>query len=357
MQAPPPALLCGRSLTNASKSRTLTPMKPLAEGKLPTDLLERLLRHTSRSPLLAVRAAPGEDAAVAPGAETIVITADPITFTEERIGAYAVAVNANDIVAMGGRPVYLTTTVLLAPGATEASLESIFLDIADACARMGILWVGGHTEVTPVVRRTVICGQAVGFLSRPPLSTGGARFGDVLCMSKWVGLEGTTTIARERPEEARRILGDERFAGVLGWLDAPGISIVEEGKALEGAALTSGHDPTEGGLAMGVHEICRRSGLGAVLRREALPVREETRLLCERFDMDPLRLLSSGVFLFTAARAAADAACATLRGRGIPAAEIGVMLQKGDAVWLESGGRREALAFSEQDEIVKLSRS
>jgi hydrogenase maturation factor len=329
-------------------------MKPLAEGKLPTDVLQRLLRHTSHSPLLAVGAAPGEDAAVAPGAETIVITADPITFTEERIGAYTVAVNANDIVAMGGRPVYLTTTVLLAPGATEESLEKIFLDIAASCDKAGILWVGGHTEVTPVVRRTIICGQAVGFLSRPPLSTGGARQGDIVCMSKWVGLEGSTTIARERPEESRRILGEKRFAEVLAWLDVPGISIVEEGRALEGARLTSGHDPTEGGVAMGVHEICRCSGLGAVLQESALPIREETSLLCRRYGMDPLGLLSSGAFLFTAARADAQAACALLRARGIPAAEIGQVLGPGEGVWIEKDGSRRALACSEQDEIVKL---
>ncbi|HEY9593524.1 MAG TPA: AIR synthase related protein, partial [Spirochaetia bacterium] len=234
---------------------------PLAEGKLPTELLARLLRHTSHSPLLAVGAEPGEDAAVAPGASTLVITADPITFTDERIGAYTVAVNANDIVAMGGRPVYMTTTVLLAPGATEDDLERIFVDISRACEKAGILWVGGHTEVTSVVRRTVVCGQAVGFLAGSPLSTGGARPGDMICMSKWVGLEGTTIIARQRPDVAREVLGDAAVESVLGWLDAPGISIVEEGRALEGLPLTSGHDPTEGGVAMGVQEICRRSNV------------------------------------------------------------------------------------------------
>lgn len=332
-------------------------MEPLAEGKLPIDILERLLRHTSHSPLLAVGAAPGEDAAVAPGADTLVITADPITFTEERIGAYAVAVNANDIVAMGGRPVYLTTTVLLAPGATEADVERIFQDIAASCEKAGILWVGGHTEVTPVVKRTIICGQAVGFLTRSPLSTGGARPGDIVCMSKWVGLEGTTTIARERPVESRRVLGTRRFEQVLAWLDTPGISIVEEGRALEEAALTSGHDPTEGGVSMGVQEICRRSGLGAVLTEEALPVREETRLLCGLYGMDPLGLLSSGVFLFTAPRATADAACARLEARGIPAAQIGRMLGEGEGAWIEKDGLRRPLAFSEQDEIVKLGRN
>jgi hydrogenase expression/formation protein HypE len=328
--------------------------QPLAEGKLPTELLERLLRHTSRSPLLAVGAQPGEDAAVAPGAGTLVITADPITFTAERIGAYTVAVNANDIVAMGGTPVYLTTTILLAPGATEDALEEIFADIADACGKAGILWVGGHTEVTPVVRRTLVCGQAVGFLTGAPLSTGGARAGDRLCMTKWVGLEGTTIIARRKPDEARRVLGKQAFDDVVGWLDTPGISIVEEGRALQGLALSSGHDPTEGGVAMGIQEICRRSGTGCLIHSDSLPIRDETRRLCGHFGVEPLGLLSSGVFLFTAEQAVAELAGAKLAARGIPCAVIGEVLPAGEGLWLESGGRRLPLAWSEQDEIVKI---
>ena len=327
---------------------------PLAEGKLPTELLERLLRHTSRSPLLAVGAQPGEDAAVAPGAKTLVITADPITFTEERIGAYTVAVNSNDIVAMGGTPVYLTTTILLAPGATEEDLERIFLDISDACRKAGVLWVGGHTEVTPVVKRTLICGQAVGFLEGQPLSTGGARAGDVICMTKWVGLEGTTTIARQLHDESLEVLGSRAFDEVLRWLDVPGISIVEEGRALEGLALSSGHDPTEGGVAMGIQEICRRSAAGAVVRYESLPIREETRVLCGHFGLDPLGLLSSGVFLFTTTKAVAELACNELGARDIPCALIGEVLPKDEGVWLERGGSRQPLVYSEQDEIVKL---
>ncbi len=130
---------------------------------------------------------------------------------------------------------------------------------------------------------------------------------------------------------------------------------MEEGKALEGLPLTAGHDPTEGGVAMGIQEICRRSGVGAVIDGESLPVREETRLLCELFGMDPLGLLSSGVFLFTAERAVGDQACALLAERGIPAAVIGTVTGPGTGVWLEKKGSRRPLAFSEQDEIVKLT--
>lgn len=327
---------------------------PLAEGKLPPALLERLLRYTSHSPLVSVGASTGEDAAVAAGSDTIVLTADPITFTDERIGTYTVAVNANDVVAMGGKPVYLTTTILLPPGTGEEEVERIFADIADACGKADLLWVGGHTEVTPVVTRTVVAGQCVGFLSGAPLSTGGARVGDVLCMSKWVGLEGTTTIARERPRESRECLGEEGFQAVLAWLDDPGIAIVEEGRALAGLALSSGHDPTEGGVAMGIHEICTRSGTGAVVFSEALPVREETRRLCACFGMEPLGLLSSGVFLFTAARAVAEEACRLLAARGIPAAVIGGIRDAAEGVTIETGGLRRPLAYCVQDEIVKL---
>jgi len=323
-------------------------------GKLPTDVLERLLAYTSSGPELLVSAAAGEDAALATGAPVIVLPADPITFTEERIGAYVVAVNANDVVAMGGRPVYLTTTLLAPPGTTADRLEAVFADISEACRTAGMLWAGGHTEVTPAVNRIVVAGQAVGFLARAPLATGGARPGDLIAMSKWAGLEGTTLIARERPRESEAALGRERHRAVLAWLERPGISIIAEGRALEGLELTSGHDPTEGGIAMGVHEIARRSGCGALLDGDRIPVREETRLLCGRFGLDPLGLLGSGVFLFTAARAVAEEACRRLDAAGIPAALIGEMSGKDDPVLIERGGRQMPLAYSVQDEIVKL---
>jgi hydrogenase maturation factor len=338
-------------------SRSPNPKEPLAEGKLPTEVLERLLKYTSRSPLLLIGAYPGEDAAVALGSDRIVLTADPITFTEERIGAYVVAVNANDIVAMGGTPKYLTTTILLPPGKNEDDLEAIFVDISSACKKSDLLWVGGHTEVTPVVKRTVIAGQAVGFLSREPLSSAGARPGDCIGMSKWVGFEGTTTIARERPKETEEVLGLEGLRRVRAWLDDPGISIVEEGKALERLALTSAHDPTEGGVAMGIHEICRRSGAGAVIFSDRIPIREETRLLCSRFSMDPLGLLSSGVFLFTASREVLEEACRLLSVRGIAAALIGEVREEAEGIMLQRDGSTEPLACSAQDEIVRLSRT
>jgi len=334
----------------------MDPEKPLQEGKLPPEILYRLLAYTSRAPEIVVGAACGEDAAVVKGDRRIVLTSDPVTFTEEKIGAYAVAVNANDIVAMGGRPRYLATTILMPPGTTARRCEEIFAEISGACGKAGMLWVGGHTEVTPAVNRVVVSGHAVGFLSRKPLSTGGARPGDAICMTKWVGLEGTTLIAREKPQEAEQVLGRDSYQRVLDWLETPGISIVEEGRALEGLALTSGHDPTEGGLAMGIHEMCRASGAGALIAHAALPIKNETALLCGHFALDPLGLLSSGVFLFTAPRRVADKALAVLAGKGVSSSRIGEMRDVSEGVMLEREGKKLPLKASQQDEIVKLPR-
>ena len=326
----------------------------LAEGKVPPPILSRLLFSTSSAPQIIVGAEAGEDAAVVKGSERIVITADPITFTEENIGTYTVAVNCNDIVAMGGEPVYLTTTILLPPGTTQKRLEIIFQEIRVSCRKAEILWVGGHTEVTPAVTRIIVSAQAVGFLHKEPTLTSDAKPGHLIVMTKWAGLEGTTLIARERPQETSKLLGAGAYQEVLGWLDDPGISILREGKILHSFPLGAAHDPTEGGVSTGVHEIASRSRLGVRIDWEKIPIREETALLCKHFSLDPLGVLSSGVFLFTSPPAPARKACRALTGQGIPAAIIGEMIGPAGEVILTKEGKCSPLPIFIRDELIKL---
>ncbi|HUV07486.1 MAG TPA: AIR synthase-related protein [Spirochaetia bacterium] len=326
----------------------------LREGKLPPEELAPLLAMTSRGSEISVEAAVGEDAAVVTGARTIVLTADPITFTEENIGIYTVAVNCNDIVAMGGEPKYLTTTFLLPPGTTRTQLRNVFADIANASDRAGILWVGGHTEVTSAVNRIVVSGHGVGFLDGNPLTTAGAQPGDSLVMTKWAALEGTTIIARTFPEGARDLLGRESWKRVSGWLVEPGISIIQEGRILRHLSLTSAHDPTEGGVATGIHEIAKRSGVGVEIEFDRITIREETETLCRRWGLDPLGLLSSGVFLFTAPPAVAEKACSLLSEGGIPASIIGRITERRGDVTLLKGKQMEPLPFFVADEYLKI---
>jgi hydrogenase maturation factor len=243
--------------------------------------------------------------------------------------------------------------VLLLKG-EEQRLQTIFEELNKASAKAGISWVGGHTEVTSAVTRIVISAQAIGFLRGKPTRTSDAKPGELLVMSKWTALEATTLIAREKTDISRRLLGDQGYQEVLSWLYEPGISILKEGEILSGLELGAAHDPTEGGIATGVHEIADRSAVGIRLYRDRIPIRPETGLLCTHFGLDPLGALSSGVFLFTAASARAQKACQLLERGGVPAAVIGEITDQPGIVELVDGTERRSLPLFTRDEIIKL---
>src|SRR5437867_8462039 len=120
-------------------------------GKLPHDLLATLLdRVHIRDPRVLVGPGIGRDAAVIDtgGPLLLVAKTDPITFAADMIGWYAVHVNANDIACAGATPTWFLATVLLPEGSTAALAESILDQISEACMRLGVELVGGHTEVT-----------------------------------------------------------------------------------------------------------------------------------------------------------------------------------------------------------------
>ena len=122
---------------------------------------------------------------------------------------------------------------------------------------------------------------------------------------------------------------------------------------MKGLALTCGHDPTEGGVAMGIQEICRRSGTGVRVFREALPDREETRFCAAISGWTPSAFSARGCS-FSPRRPRCRAGLRRAGERGIPAAVIGTITDPGRRVAGDSGAR-QPLAFSEQDEIVKLA--
>ena len=328
------------------------PARALPEGKIDAAVLAGLLPDGSAArPEVLIGAALGEDAAVVTGAAHLVMTSDPITLAGSSIGHYAVAVNCNDLVAMGAEPRYLTTTVLLPPGTTRSALEELFAEFASAAASAGIAWVGGHTEVTGAVTRPVVAGAAVGALAGEPWSSARVLQGDAVVLTKWVALEGTTLLARERPD-AQVVLGDH-YADAAGWLDDPGICVVAEGRVLRTFAIHAAHDPTEGGVAQGLHELAACSGVAIEVDAATLPIREPTRRLCRALGIDPLGLLASGALLFSAAPGEALRAVQALRERGIPAAVIGAAHAGSGVTIRGSAGSRPLPAFP-QDEINRI---
>ncbi|MBN1677479.1 MAG: AIR synthase family protein [Candidatus Thermoplasmatota archaeon] len=329
----------------------------LRTGKLPPELLKKLLRHRgAEDDTVVLGPAIGEDAAIVRlGRELIVLKTDPVTYASDMIGWYAVNVNANDVVTRGAKPAWFQAVVLLPPGSDEALAESIFKQISDAAKSLGIAVTGGHTEVTPGIDRPIVVGDMHGLLGRrKAVTTSGARVGDLLVMTKSAGIEGTAVIARERREELLRTFDRELVDRASKYLFKPGLSIVREAHAALEFGVSAMHDPTEGGVSMGVFEMAAASGKSFEFHPDKVVVGRETAMICRKYGLDPLGLLGSGALLATFRPTKADAYMRKLRGMGIDAAVIGrVIPGRGKSVAIV-GGQITPLSSSERDEILKV---
>jgi len=321
-------------------------------GKLPHAHLRRLLGRLPTGRLL-LGPGVGEDAAAIrlPGGRALVVATDPVTFAAERIGWYAVQINANDVATCGARPRWFSVCLLL-PDGTAQPAERIFEDIARACGELDVAVVGGHTEVTAGLDRTIVVGQMMGLTKAGDvISSGGAKVGDVVVMTGAAAIEATAIIARERGVQLRRRCPAAVLRRARRFLFEPGISVVREALMAARAGASAMHDPTEGGVATGLWEMAVAGQKRLVVDTQAIPVLPETRRLCELVGVDPLRSIGSGSLLICLAPGRAARLVGRLKRARIAACCIGEVVG-GKAGLFDRRGR--AIQVSAVDEIAKL---
>src|SRR3989475_10723270 len=208
-------------------------MQFLPIGKLRAETLQAIFdKHPLRDPRVVVGPRVGEDAAVIDaGDRYLVVTSDPITFATDELGWYALHVNANDVVVRGATPRWFLATLLLPAGTTdEAGVRALFGQLAEACDDLEVALVGGHTEGTHGLDRPSVAGTMLGEVAKDKLvTTGGARVGDAIVLTKGVPLDGAAIIAREKEAELRaRGVPAATIRRARGLLRVPGISVRPE---------------------------------------------------------------------------------------------------------------------------------
>lgn len=334
----------------------------LPVGKLEPEFLAELLGGLSADdPAVIVGPGIGRDVTVLKwdaDDRYLIAKADPITFATDEIGFYAVNVNANDVATSGGLPRWFLATLLLPAGATDDALvRSIFAQIDAACRALGISLVGGHTEVTHDLDRPVLVGFMLGEVVKGELVVGdGAQVGDRLLLTKGVAVEGTSIIARELGDELRaRGVDREMIGRAAGFLHDPGIGVLREARIAVGAgAVHAMHDPTEGGLATGLHELAIASGVGLQVHFDAIPILPETQSFCDLLGLEPLGLIASGSLLIAADPADADAIAGAIRAEGIACADVGAVVRAEEGIRIGRDGAWRDLPRYDQDEIAKV---
>lgn len=321
-------------------------------GKLPGQLLFRLLSSSGPLPRdVLMGPALGEDAcALDLGGGVLVAATDPITFSSSDLGRSAVLINANDVAVSGVRPRWFLAAVLLPPGTTEQSVEDIFTSMNEGLAEIGATLVGGHTEVTSAVNRPVVVGQMLGYAADGTfVSTSGVSSGDAVVQVGPVPVEGAAVLAVEAAERLAS-LPSEVLAAARDALRDPGISVVDAALAAASLGATSMHDPTEGGLASGLHELSAAAGLAVRVERDEVRWFDPGVHICRALGADPWGTLASGSLLATFPPGLLAGALAELSARGYTASAIG-SLHAGEGV-RDSTDR--VIPWPERDEVARV---
>ena len=323
-------------------------------GKVPEIVLKRSVfqqMHTRREEVL-VGAGIGEDCAVVQLApdEVFVLSTDPITGTEKDIGKLAMQITANDLASAGAEPVGVLLTVLLPPSSEEALIRKLSEEVDHACKELGMQVMGGHTEVTAVVNQPLLSVTGVGKVKKGALvTTGGAQVGDDVVVSKWIGIEGTSIIAKEKEEEllsrfSRPFLQEAKDFDKF-------LSVVPESKVAVLSGVSAMHDVTEGGIYGALWELSEASHVGLEIELKAIPIRQETVEICEYFRLNPYQLIASGCMLMTSKDG--RTLVSNLKKAGIHAAVIGRCIE-GKAKKIINGEDTAYLERPKTDELYKI---
>ncbi|MFZ7137625.1 MAG: AIR synthase family protein [archaeon] len=318
-------------------------------GKVPTEVLEKIVFKNLGAKREDVVLSPslGEDAAIVKaGNAVLAVSSDPITGAEKWLGWLAVHVSANDVATRGVAPCWFNSIIMLPQTATQKTIENICTQMDKAAKQLNISIIGGHCEVTPGIDHPIVTGCVIGIAENGNyVSSGGAKIGDKIILTKGTGIEGTAILASDRKQELLKVFDEKFLESAENFFEK--ISVVKDAlTAFKTGGVSAMHDPTEGGVAGGLHELADAADVGFNVYEQSILVPKQTRKICDHFGVDPLQLISSGALLIIANQDNADQIVKNLAEKGIQASIIGEVTKAKD-------GRNLINETGEKTELVR----
>lgn len=320
----------------------------LSEAELKRSVLRQLHSSGDRAQIPAV----GQDGALVrtDGADVVCAVSAMPAASAMRVPV-TVHTACNNLACCGADPVGILVSLLLPTAADEQLLRNLMGEIDAVCAAEHMRVLGGHTEVTRQVAEPVLSVTAVGKL-RGDAPTGTVRPGMDILVTNCVGTVGAAILAHAREEELR-----SRYAQPF--LDrakqtAGGLSVRPAALAALQWGAAAMHDVSTGGIYGALWEFAENTGVGLEIYLKAIPIRQETVEICEFFQLNPYKLLSTGSLLIAAEDGGTVAS--KIRQANGEAAVIGKITGGSDRVLL-CGEERRFLERAQTDELYKIIRS
>lgn len=253
------------------------------------------------------------------GYETVLSTT-PVTAPIRDISAYAIPMALNNVAATGAEAIGVMLSIMLPETVEESDLQELMGDAERLCCGYGVEIIGGHTEVTPSIASPVMTVTGVGKRNAARAGTmQGIKADQDIVISKWIGLEGTTRLAREHREElctrypVRMI---EEAAAYDRYL-----SVIPEAATAMKSGVCGMHDVSRGGIMGALWEMAESAGVGLEIDLKKIPVKQATIEICEFYELNPYELLSGGCLIMTAENG--EELVSALERDSIPAVIVG----------------------------------
>ena len=263
--------------------------------------------------------------------------------TPYQLGRRSMAVNLSDIGAMGGKPTYALVSLGLPADFPVKNYDRLFEGMRDELLPHGARIVGGNLAQTRDF--LVVDVTLLGEVDRSRVLTrGGARVGDRIFVTGKVGASGAgfqvlSAFGKRFPP---------RYKGLVARHLSP-TPRADLGRRIAHAGIATAMIDLSDGVAGDLYHVCTRSGVGAEIHEDRLPLPERIGEVAAKAGRSVIDLaLHSGEdyeLLFTVPpRIAAETVQSVFGGSGVPVTEIGTIVGRDDGyILVDSRGNRSPL--------------
>ncbi|WP_216828476.1 hydrogenase expression/formation protein HypE [Alkalihalobacterium elongatum] len=214
----------------------------------------------------------------------------PIFFPGGNIGKLAITGTVNDLAVSGATPQYMTASFIIEEGLPLEDLKKIVESMASEAKAAQVHIVAGDTKVVEKgsVDQLYINTTGIGFVKEDnSLEPDRITEGDSIIISGTIGDHGIAVLSAR--EDLGLISNIESDCASLNQL------IQELTDQIEGIRVM--RDPTRGGLATTLVELCEDHHIHIEIDEEAVPVRNDVKGACDILGFDPLYMANEGKFI------------------------------------------------------------
>ena len=254
---------------------------------------------------------------------------DPIFFPGGDIGMLAIYGTVNDLAMQGAVPRYISFSLIIEEGFSIHDFERVLKSAAQAARKARVEVVCGDTKVVEKGKadKLFITTSGVGVL-KMHLGKERVKKGDAVIVSGTIGDHGIA------------VMNERLNLGLKSSIrsDSAPLNLLTDRLLSYTPSIHFMRDPTRGGVASALNEVCDDARFGIMLDETRLPIKKEVIGATEILGIDPLYVANEGKLVAIVDRKAAVRVLRKIKAHplGKRAAIIGEVVVKPKGVWLRT---------------------